>query len=81
MWHLGWGWGHGAYSPVWLIGGGLRLLVFAAIVVAVVYVVRALARRGWHGPRGESAREILEKRYARGEITREQFEQMKRDLE
>ena len=32
-------------------------------------------------PPQEEALEILKKRYARGEITREQFEQMKRDLQ
>ncbi len=29
----------------------------------------------------DSARRILDERYARGEITREQYEQMRRDLE
>jgi uncharacterized membrane protein len=29
---------------------------------------------------GESARDIVNLRYAKGEITREQFEQMKKDL-
>jgi len=31
-------------------------------------------------PRQESALDILKKRYARGEITKDDFEQMKRDL-
>jgi putative membrane protein len=33
------------------------------------------------GPPGERPLEILKRRYARGEITREQFEQMRRDIE
>lgn len=36
-------------------------------------------RRYWYGY--GDAREILRQRYARGEITKEQFEQMSRDLE
>jgi len=34
-------------------------------------------RRYWYG----DAREILRQGYARGEITKDQYEQMKRDLE
>jgi putative membrane protein len=33
-----------------------------------------------HGDRGESPLDILRQRYARGEITREEFDQMRRDL-
>ena len=36
------------------------------------------------GPSGrapESARDILDRRYANGEITKEQYEQMRRDLQ
>jgi uncharacterized membrane protein len=40
---------------------------------------------GWRGDdqgrRGQSAREILDQRFARGEITKEQYEEMKRALE
>ena len=36
-------------------------------------------RRYWYGY--GDAREILRQRYARGEITKEQFDQMNRDLE
>lgn len=40
---------------------------------------------GWSWPQSqppviESARDILDKRYARGEITKDQYEAMKRDL-
>ena len=36
---------------------------------------------GYAGPGGPGAREILRQRYARGEITREQMQQMNRDLD
>lgn len=34
----------------------------------------------WDGPKG-NALDILKKRYAAGDITKEEFERMKRDLE
>ena len=38
------------------------------------------ARGGWNDKR-ESPREILDRRYASGEITKEQYEEMRRALE
>lgn len=78
MWHWGWGWGHGIF-PFFLLGAGFRLLVVAAVAVGIIYLVRGIGRGGWTG-RGESALDILQKRYARGEISKEEFEEMKRNL-
>jgi putative membrane protein len=78
MW--GWSWGHGVgMFPFWWMGVGFRFIFLAAIVAGVIYLVRGFSRRGWTS-RGESALEILQKRYARGEISREEFEEMKRNL-
>jgi putative membrane protein len=83
MW--GWGWGglgHAAYGfPFWWLAAGFRLVVLAAVVVGVVYLVRYFARQGGgRSSHEESALDILQKRYARGEITKEQYEEMKRNL-
>ena len=81
MWHWGWGWGHGGYGfPFWWLGAGFRVILIAAVITGVVYVVRIFARPGSHRRDEESALDILQKRYARGEITKEQYEEMKRDL-
>lgn len=71
MW---WGWLLMLLFWALLIGGGMALVAWAA-------------RRGRVSPSGDGAGsrpnealEILRQRYARGEITGEQFEQMKRDL-
>jgi putative membrane protein len=60
------------------------LLFWVAIIVLVVFAARGLFRsdkrnEGEHTP--ATAKEILELRYARGEITAEQFKQMQKDLQ
>jgi len=78
MW--GWGWMHGYGGlPIW-IGGGIRLVFIAAVVVGIVFVARYFGRQGWRGHVDETALEILQKRYARGEISKEEYEEMKRNL-
>lgn len=71
----GWGWGFGILGMLfWL----------ALLVLVVVLIWRLLDGGGRNGTRhegaGETPLEILEKRYARGEIDRDEFERMKRDL-
>lgn len=68
---MGWGW----------IGLGMvhMLLFWILVILGIVVLVRWLAA----GPPRDhlpDALEILKARYARGEITKEQFEQMKRDI-
>ena len=67
---VGWGW----------IGLGVihMGLFWILAVIGIVVLVRWLAG----GPSDERPRalDILKARYAKGEITREQFEQMKRDI-
>jgi putative membrane protein len=73
MWHgmegIGWGW----------IGiGFLHMVLFWAIVIlALGGMVRWLTGKS---PGAASALDILKARYARGDLTREEFETMKRDL-
>lgn len=68
---MGWGW----------IGLGMvhMLLFWALVILGIVALTRWLA--GGPGSDGPArAIDILRARYARGEITKEQFEQMKRDI-
>jgi uncharacterized membrane protein len=49
--------------------------------IAIGLVVGAIRRWGWgFAPRPDSALEILRMRYAKGEIARDEFEAMRRDL-
>ncbi len=81
----------GGYSPWGMMGGfglwgGITMLLFWVLivggVVALVVWLVGLSKPGTTITRGQSdaALEILKVRYAKGEITKEQFETMKRDL-
>jgi len=65
--------------------GWLGMLIFWIVIIFfIALVVKWLLQQGRSEPRGpaqrESALEILKKRYARGEINKEEFEQKKKDL-
>lgn len=71
------GWG------TWLGFGfhGLGMLVFwGVLIVALVLLVRAVAGRPAAAPKEDRALDLLRERYARGELTREQFEEMRDTL-
>ncbi len=56
------------------------MFVLSVVVVGlVVWAVIALSKRNATGGRGDSA-SIARERYARGELSREEFEQIKKDL-
>jgi putative membrane protein len=86
----GYGYGWGMMGPSMMGGfgfpffGGIAMLLFWVLVIGgVVWLVQSLARGG--GMTGvsappESPLDILKRRYARSEITKEQFESMRHDL-
>lgn len=75
MWdgHDGMGW--------WMLWGSILWVVF---IVAVVVVTARLAGDGRRGDTGqpppEAPLDIARRRYASGELSREEFEQIRRDL-
>ncbi len=79
---MGWGMmGHDGqwYGHPWAwIGHGLWFLLFAGLAIALVVALNRY--RGENIGGGKNARGILEERYARGEIDREEFLLRKRDL-
>jgi putative membrane protein len=74
-WHEGMGW--------WMLFGGLWTLIFwVLIIVLIVWAIKKVAERG-SGSGGTGKRDpldIAKERYAKGEISKEQFEQIKKDL-
>lgn len=66
-----------------LIGLLFNLVIIIGIVVLVVWAVKRFTSGATSGNQSlgnQSPREILQARYARGEITREQYQQMVGDL-
>ncbi len=78
------GWMHGGG---WVFGMGFGFLVWVLLAVVLILALRsALARPGERTPDPgrteprETPLEILQKRYARGDISREEYEQKRKDL-
>ena len=88
MWDRSDYWYHGASVGGWLVFGGM-ILVIVAVVLLVVYLVRQTAHPAGAGagagqlappPSPEKPSEILKRRYANGEIEREDYLQRLSDL-
>ncbi len=74
MMHWGsFGWGMG-------LGWIYMLVLWAMVITAVLYLVKFVEKKTgsevWH----ETPLETLKRRYAKGEITKEEFEGMKENL-
>ncbi len=87
-WMMG-GWGDGWHSMMGYGGGGwiMMLLMVVIVVALLVFLVRATAWQGhpYHGahpqpPARPSGLDVLDERYARGDINREEYQQKKRDI-
>jgi putative membrane protein len=72
----GYGWGYG------LIHTAVSVAVIVAVVLLVIWAVRSLAGSEGHGPhvRRSTGLDVLEERYARGEINRDEYLQKKKDI-
>ncbi|MBI1800218.1 MAG: SHOCT domain-containing protein [Chloroflexi bacterium] len=68
-----------------LMGGIGMLLFWLFIIGGAVWLAQSVARgagpAGMSAPASESPLDILKRRYARGEITKEQYEEMRRALD
>ena len=73
---------HFWYWPMWFFPLFMPFFWIAVISVFLYLIfTRVIVRKPWEpGPGPETALDILKKRYAKGEITKEEFEQMKRDI-
>jgi len=74
MWHFneGMGW--------WMVFGGIWGIIFwGGLIALIIWGVNRLTRRN-DSSRKQSPLDSAKERYARGEITREEFEMIKKDL-
>jgi uncharacterized membrane protein len=75
------GWG-GQFATWWpgqgLWGGSMMIGIFVLIAVGVFFLARWLPKREGDG---DDSRDILKRRYARGEISRNDFEAMCKTLD
>lgn len=77
------GWEHGPGMMGWF--GPLFMITFwivvAVVLIAVVSWIVRTSREDSEAKTEESALDILKKRYAAGEITKDEYEQIKKDIE
>ncbi len=67
------GWGMG-FGWIWMI------IFWVVVIAGIAYFVQAVIRGYRRSDQGESPLDILKKRYAKGEISKEEFERMRDDL-
>lgn len=74
---------YGLGTP-WSFGGGIGMMILSAVVpIAIIVLAVFLFRRFGRADRGSSAStsmEVLKRRYARGELSKEEFLEMKKTL-
>ena len=72
-------WGH---MMTYGYGGGFMWLIVLVLVgVAIYFLFQVSKSKGSDGSIIETPLDILKKRYAKGEIDKEEFERKKKDLE
>jgi len=82
-WHMGPGMMDWGYGTGW-VGMILMAAFWIAVIVGIIFLIRWVVISTGTGARAarseESALEILKRRYARGEIDKDEFAGKKRDL-
>ncbi len=80
MWCIG----HGGWGLLgglgWMLGHGVLTLLFWGAMIGLVVLALRSRRAYPPQPAGGEALDVLNARYARGEISRDEYEQMRQDI-
>jgi putative membrane protein len=63
-----------------VLGGAPMVLMWLIPMLLLVSLIVYLTKSSGTDPTGKTAPDILKERYARGEIRKDEFDQMKRDI-
>ncbi len=88
MMGFGRGWGMSGYGMHGLGGGIMMILFWALIILGIVYLVRNLSNNNNNGNNNsnynrsneDNAINIARERYAKGEISKEEYDRIVKDL-
>ena len=72
-------WGNGAIGGWGIFGMVLMVVFWIAVIVLVVWGIKRFTQETTTAT-SKGALDIAKERYAKGEISKEEFEQIKRDL-
>lgn len=71
----------GGWGIVWIIFIFIFIAaIITGIILLIVWLVKRAGYSGYPQEKQGSALDILKERYARGEITREEYESIKKDI-
>ena len=68
------------YQHDYYWGMPMMWFIWLPIFLIIIFVIMKMNNKRRNTPSEDSPLDILKKRYAKGEITKEQFEEMKRTL-
>ena len=69
----------GGMVLTWILNWAMMIIFWVGIIILIIWGISKLLRTGKSA--GNSALDIAKERYARGEITKEEFEQIRKDIE